>query len=226
MTDPDVSILTATYNAAEFVERPLESVRRQTVDDARIEHVVADDGSTDDTVEVVRRFDAPYLRVVETEHSGQWDTLNRAIEAARGEYLVVLDADDEFLPELVERLAGVLDGSPDADFAYSDYYEQPVDGDRIVVDTGVDVMNTITVGVMHRAEHVERFGGFDPELYHAEYDLLLQYLDAGLDGRHVPEPLFVYHRRADSRTGDDAAVRTGLAELRERHGEGVEIREY
>lgn len=141
MGEPDVSVVTATYDAAEFVERALESVRQQTIDHRRMEHVVVDDASTDGTTECVRAFDAPYLRLVETErNTGPWRALNRGIEVARGEYLVVLDADDEFHPTLVERLTAVLDDSPDVDFVYCDYHEQFPDGERVEVDTGADIM--------------------------------------------------------------------------------------
>lgn len=79
---------------------------------------------------------------------------------------------------------------------------------------------------MHRVENLERFGGYDAGMIHAEYDLLLRYLDAGLDGHHVPEPLFVYHRREDSLTADDQLLEAGIAELREKYGKDVEIRDY
>lgn len=227
MSRPDVSVVTSTYNAAEFVERALESVRGQTIDHERIEHVVVDDGSTDETVSIVKSFDAPYLRLVETgTNSGATETLNRGIEEARGTYVVALDADDEFLPELVERMVDVLDSNPKVDFVYSDYYEQDRDGERVVVDTGEDILRTITIGIMHRRGVIERFGLYDPEMRFSEYDLLLRYLDAGLEGYHIPVPLFVYHRRAGSQTTDAEWVRAGAEELKEKWGADVTIREY
>lgn len=227
MGEPEVSVVTATYDSADYVERALESVRNQTIDDARLEHVVVDDGSTDETVSLVEAFDAPSLRFIRTErNSGPWRTVNRGIDAARGDYLVVLDSDDEFCPGLIERMADVLRNRPDTDYVYSDYLERSPDGERVEVDTGDDVLDTVAVGVMHRTDHLERFGGYDPEMIHAEYDLLLQYREAGLSGYHIPEPLFVYHRRTDSQSADSARVAAGLAELREKFGSDVDVREY
>lgn len=226
MREPDISVVAPTYNSAEYVERALESVRRQTIDHSRIEHVVVD-ASTDGTVDVVEAFDASSFRLLEKErNTGPWRALNRGIEVARGEYLVVLDSDDEFLPPLVERLVRVLDDSPDVDFAYCDYHEQFPHGERVQVDTGGDIVHTVAVGVVHRVDHLARFGGYDAGMVLAEYDLLLRYLDAGLDGHRVPEPLFVYHRREDSRTADDQLLEAGIAELSEKHGEDVWIRDY
>lgn len=225
-SSPDVSIVTAAYNAAEYVERALESVRRGTIDESRIEHVVVDDASTDETTAIVEAFDAPYVRLIENERNvGGTEACNRGIEEARGEYVVVLDS-DEFLPSLVERMAAVLTTRSNVDFVYCDYYEGFPDGEETVVETGADVLNTVKVGVMHRAEHLRKFDAYDPRVIFSEYDLLLRYLDAGLEGYHIAEPLFVYHRREDSCTSDDARVAAGKAELREKHGEDVRIRGY
>ncbi|WP_231186990.1 glycosyltransferase [Haladaptatus sp. DYF46] len=228
MTRPAVSIVTAAYNSAEYVERTLESVRRQTVGTERIEHIVVDDGSTDGTAAIVDSFEAPYLRLVESEENSGDGTVacNRGIERARGEYVVVLDSDDEFLPSLVERSLDALSTREDVDFVYTDYYERFPDGERKLVETGSDITKTVKVGTMHRTERLREFGSYDPDMIFAEYDLLFRYLDAGLIGYHVPEPLFVYHRRRNSQTGDRARVDAGKAELREKFGENVRIRAY
>ena len=228
MTAPTVSVVTAAYNATDYIERALESVRRQTMDEARIEHIVVDDGSTDETVELVESFESPSVRlVVNEENSGNGTVAcNQGIERARGEYVTVLDSDDEFLPSLVERSCGVLETHDDVDFVYSDYYEQFPDGTRKTVGTGSDIMNTVKVGMMHRTDRLRGFGSYDSGMIFAEYDLLLRYLDAGLDGYHVPEPLFVYHRRPDSLTGDGERVEAGKSELRGKYGEKARIREY
>lgn len=228
MSTPDVSIVTAAYNAAEYVERALESVRRQTIDHARIEHVVVDDASTDGTAAVVDGFDAPYLRLVERDRNSGDGTVacNEGIRRARGEYVVVLDSDDEFLPPLVERMADVLSTHRDVDFVYADYYEQFPDGERVRVNTGEDILDTVKVGIMHRTERLREFGLYDPEMVFSEYDLLLQYRRAGVTGHHVPEPLFVYHRRRGSYTSDDARVDAGREELRQEFGEDIQVRDY
>ncbi|WP_458191187.1 hypothetical protein [Haladaptatus sp. NG-WS-4] len=115
---------------------------------------------------------------------------------------------------MVERASEILTDRSDIDFVYTDYYEQFPDGMREIVETGTDIMNTVKVGVMHRTDQLRQFDVYDPDMIFAEYDLLLQYLDAGLDGYHIPDPLFVYHRRRDSQTGDRAHVEAGKEELR------------
>ncbi|WP_423746388.1 glycosyltransferase (plasmid) [Haladaptatus sp. SPP-AMP-3] len=228
MTAPDVSIVTAAYNSAEYIERALESVRRQTVGTDRIEHIVVDDGSTDETASIVESFEAPYLRLVENEENSGNGTVacNRGIERARGEYVVVLDSDDAFLPSLVERSFDAFSTREEVDFVYTDYYERFPDGERELVETGGDITKTVKVGTMHRTDRLEEFGLYNPEMIFAEYDLLFRYLDAGLAGYHVSEPLFVYHRRRNSQTDDSTRVEAGKSELREKFGENVRIRAY
>ena len=228
MSTPTVSVVTAAYNSAEYIERALESVGGQTMDERRIEHIVVDDGSTDETVELVESFESPSVRLIEKEKNSGNGTVacNRGIERARGEYVTVLDSDDKFLPTLLERSCEILETNEGLDFVYPDYYEQFPDGERRVVETGEDIMNTVKVGMLHRTDRLHEFGSYDSEMIFAEYDLLLRYLDAGLDGFHVPDPLFVYHRQSNSVTSDSKRVKAGKAELREKYGEDIRIREY
>ncbi|WP_458191189.1 glycosyltransferase family 2 protein [Haladaptatus sp. NG-WS-4] len=82
MTSPDVSIVTAAYNSADYIERALESVRQQTIDDSRIEHIVVDDSSTDETAAIVESFAASYVRLIENEQNSGNGTIpcNQGIE--------------------------------------------------------------------------------------------------------------------------------------------------
>lgn len=226
MTSPDVSIVTAAYNAADYITRALESVRRQTIETSRIEHIVVDDGSTDETAAIVDSFEAPYVRLIENEHNSGNGTIacNQGIARARGEYIVILDSDDAFLPSLVGRKADVLLTHDDVDFVYPNYYEQFPDGNRETVETGADILKTVKVGMMHRTDTLRLFNLYDPDVIFAEYDLLLQYLDANLTGYHIPEPLFVYHRRRDSETGDRERVEAGVEELKEKYDQDIQIR--
>jgi hypothetical protein len=127
---------------------------------------------------------------------------------------------------LGEREADILTAHNEVDFVYPDYYEQFPDGTREIVRTGDEIMKTVKVGMMHRADHLQRFNLYDPEMIFAEYDLLLRYLNAGLTGYRISDRLFVYNRQRDSQTGDSARVKDGKEELKDKYGENAQIRGY
>ncbi len=101
---PLVSILMANYNYGRYIGEALHSALRQTY--PHFEVIVCDDGSTDDSREVVARFcdTDTRIRLVTKENGGLASALNCAFAAAQGEIICLLDADDIFLPEKLERV--------------------------------------------------------------------------------------------------------------------------
>jgi hypothetical protein len=94
-----VSVITTTYNAEPYVEQCIRSVLAQSFEDW--EHIVVDDGSSDRTLEIVRSFQDPRIRVLPLEHRGLGalaETFNAGLAMARGNLIGVLDGDDAWLP--------------------------------------------------------------------------------------------------------------------------------
>jgi len=100
-TMPTISIVTATYNAAALLPRLVASLKAQT--DKDFEWVVADGGSTDDTVKIVEEAKASLRQVVLTSQPdfGIYDALNRGVKLAQSTYYIVLGADDTLEPNAV-----------------------------------------------------------------------------------------------------------------------------
>ena len=98
--EPRVSTIIPVYNGARTVSRAIESVLSQTYDNTEL--LVIDDGSTDDTASVISaRF--PHVRCLRQANSGPAVARNRGVEAAIGEYIAFLDADDRWMPEKLQR---------------------------------------------------------------------------------------------------------------------------
>ena len=97
---PDVSVIIPVYNRAAMVKDALKSVLSQTLTD--IELIVVDDGSTDDTLEVLGSFSDPRLKVLSGKRKGVAAARNRAAMVSEGRYLAFLDSDDLWLPEKLE----------------------------------------------------------------------------------------------------------------------------
>lgn len=103
-----VSVLIATYNCARFLPQCLESVSAQTRQPDEV--IVVDDGSEDNTAEVMRRF--PAVRYIRAEHGGKSAAFNRAVSEATGDILCHLDADDYWMPSKLERVCQELGDKP------------------------------------------------------------------------------------------------------------------
>jgi glycosyltransferase involved in cell wall biosynthesis len=111
MESPRATVMIGTWNDADVLPRAIESVLSQTLEE--LELLVLDDGSEDETEQVVRGFADPRVRYLKLPHQGIAATLNRGLSDARSDIVVVLDADDWCLPERVERQVAVLESQPD-----------------------------------------------------------------------------------------------------------------
>jgi glycosyltransferase involved in cell wall biosynthesis len=116
-----ISIITATYNAAAFLPRLIESLIRQT--DQDFEWIVTDGGSTDGTIELVEKSKLILKNVVihNQYDFGIYDALNRGIKISTSDFYVVLGADDELLPNGVHTFKIERDGEA-ADLITFNYY--------------------------------------------------------------------------------------------------------
>lgn len=110
MSRTRLSVVMASYNHDAFVRQSIESVLGQSFSD--FEFVITDDGSRDATVEAIRTFRDPRIRLdVFAENRGAVDALNDAIVRSSGEYVAVLNSDDYFLPDKLARQAAYLDAN-------------------------------------------------------------------------------------------------------------------
>jgi glycosyltransferase involved in cell wall biosynthesis len=118
VTRPLVSIILPTYNRARFLPEAFTAIAAQTLTDWEL--VVVDDGSTDDTPDVVHAatLGRP-LRYVPQANGGAYAARNTGLDHATGEYIAFYDSDDLWLPRHLERLAGALARHPEVAWAYA-----------------------------------------------------------------------------------------------------------
>jgi glycosyltransferase involved in cell wall biosynthesis len=179
---PLVSIVIPCYNHGHFLPEAVESALSQTYQ--RIEVVVVDDGSRDNTAEVVARYRD--VRCVRQENRGLAGARNAGFHASRGEYVLFLDADDRLTPTAIEGHLSCFAKHPEAGFVVGDIDHISLDGSYArsprwpVLEANQyeellkvnHVANTIAV--MFRRSVIERVGGFKPFCSPAEdYELLL-----------------------------------------------------
>ena len=113
-----ISVVTPVYNREDCVVRCLESVAAENCGGGRVEHILADDGSTDRSAEIVERFAAthPDVRLVRLPRNmGPNAARNAAIAAASGDFVLFIDSDDSLAPGAVEFIEAVMDREPGYD---------------------------------------------------------------------------------------------------------------
>lgn len=116
---PLVSIVTPTFRQGLFIEQTIQSVRAQSYQ--RIEHIVVDGGSTDDTVDILRRYEDMYdLHWLSEPDRGMYDGVNKGMALARGEILAYLNSDDLYFPWTVETAVRHLLRPSSAAIVYGD----------------------------------------------------------------------------------------------------------
>lgn len=99
-----VSIITVTYNSASTIKNTLESVSAQTYSD--IEHIIIDGLSTDNTLDVVKKFGEKVSTIISEKDSGMYDAMNKGIRSATGDVIGILNSDDYFSSnDIVENIA-------------------------------------------------------------------------------------------------------------------------
>jgi glycosyltransferase involved in cell wall biosynthesis len=113
-----VSVVVASYNHARFLDRRMESLLAQTYQ--HLEIIVIDDRSLDNSVEVLRKYEAhPIVRLISRETNGGWVAVsNQGAELARGEFLLFANCDDSCEPHMIERLVTSLNANPAAGLAF------------------------------------------------------------------------------------------------------------
>ncbi len=194
--EPLVSVVTVCLNAGAHIRNALESVAAQTY--PRVEHIVVDGGSTDDTMAIVREFEegrSPRLRWISEPDNGLYDAMNKGVAMATGALIGTLNADDSYEPDSIERVVRAWRERPDAGVIYGDLRAIDAEGHSWVLE----VPDTVTVAQMrttmtlhHPATFLsagvyESLGDYDTRYrIAADYDLLLRALEAGVRFKRVP----------------------------------------
>jgi glycosyltransferase involved in cell wall biosynthesis len=142
MLAPQISVVTAVYNGEKYLQEVIESVLSQHHDD--FEYIVVNDGSTDGTAGILEKHlsaNPDRLTVLSQSNSGEAEAVNNGINLARGEFVVIVSADDPLLPGHLAKLSQVLHDNVAVVVAYPDWEVIDENGNptRIVITLDYDV---------------------------------------------------------------------------------------
>lgn len=205
MSVPLVSVIIPAYNASATIVATLESVLKQSFEGFEI--IVVDDGSTDDTADVVKSLQDHRIRYIYQENAERAAARNRGIVEARGQYLAFLDADDLWMDQKLEKQLFVFKDNPSVSLVYSDLiYFDALTGEDII-QYGQKLFKLYRGSVLPQLLKVcfiqsptplikrtvlEKMEWFDPSLPPTEdWDLWLR-IAARSFIDYVPEPLARY----------------------------------
>ncbi len=126
---PLVTIVTPSFNQGNFIEETILSVINQ--DYQNIEYIVMDGGSTDETLDILKKYD-DRIHWFSEKDNGQTDAINKGFHRAKGDILAYLNSDDTYLPGAISRAVHYLtQENPDAQFVYGEGYHITAEGKRI-----------------------------------------------------------------------------------------------
>lgn len=201
---PRVTVITPAFNRADYLDEVIRSVLEQGYPD--LEYIVLDDGSTDGTRDVLRRYEG---RIVAASHPnmGETGTVNRGFSMARGDILGVVNSDDPLRPGAVRTIVDRMEADRGLLAVYPDF--DMIDAQGRVIETlrppdyrYLDMLRWHRClpgpAAFFRREVVDRLGGRDPGFrYVADFDFWLR---AGLLGpfERLPEVLATFRVHEDS----------------------------
>jgi glycosyltransferase involved in cell wall biosynthesis len=142
MNETLVSVVMPVFDGARHLAEAIEGVLAQTY--RPVELIVVDDGSSDDSAEIARRY-APSVRVLVQSHEGCGSARNRGAEVASGAYLGFCDADDRYPPDRLRRQLTALTSSPDLDGVFGELAE------FVSPDLGEDVTSQLRAPIETRS---------------------------------------------------------------------------
>lgn len=214
-----ISVLIPAYNAARYIQQTLESVSAQT--HAHLEIIVVDDGSRDETPDILSRYQQtePRLRVIQQANGGISTALNTGLAGARGRFVARIDADDLMVPERLELQHRFLTDHPDLGFCASSMdfideagtkigeYDAPIANlaelDETIAQRKIFSFTHPTV--MFRRSSLAAIGDYRAEFEPCEdLDLFLRLIEAGLPGVAMRERLSRYRLHGNSISGRNA----------------------
>jgi glycosyltransferase involved in cell wall biosynthesis len=203
---PAVSVLIPTYNQAAYLPAAIESVLQQTWSD--LELIVVNDGSTDQTRRVLRRFESePRIRITHQENKKLPGALNTGLRQARGEFLTWTSSDNLMLPTMLETLVKALRLNPEVSLVYADWELINRDANVLGVIRTLDYdpyllmrTNYINACFLYRRICQDEVGFYNANYLHVEdWEYWLR-LSERFQMMHVPQVLYQYRVHPDSLT--------------------------
>ena len=202
-----LSVIVPSYNYGAYIAECLDSVMAQSF--RHWECIVIDNGSTDNTATVVKAYEAKDSRIRYhfTEQKGVSFARNKAVELSRGEYILPLDADDKIDPTYLEKAIAILSTRPELKLVYCDAeLFGAFSGKWVLPEYSLRdllIENSIFCSALYRKADFYAAGGYNENMKEGfeDWDFWIRMLQGGEPVYKIPEALFYYRMRLNSRNG-------------------------
>ena len=227
---PQVSIIIPVYNDESHVADAIESALAQT--SASVEVIVVDDGSTDGTADILKRYE-DRIAIVSQENQGPSAARNKGIRMSRGEYVSFIDSDDFITPEKSALQAGMLDKDPKVGLCYGVCQAIDSRNGRVIKTTrpghGISDRRKApfpphypTLAFTVRREWLDKVGGYDESIRRSmDTDLRFKLWAAGCTFMAHSDLVGTYRIRVGSLSGDPVTQWHTHLKVAERHIEAM-----
>ncbi|MBU0485004.1 MAG: glycosyltransferase [Proteobacteria bacterium] len=194
MVNLKISIITISYNSAQYIEQTIQSVVSQTCQDK--EYIVVDGGSTDGTIEIIKKYEGKIDKWVSGPDKGIADAMNKGLALASGDFVMFLHSDDYFVDEFVLSTAASHLSAGYEIFLFNIFLSNNGES-RLTRPRGLNWWMNLKTGVFHQSaisarSLFERIGNFDTGFRIAmDYDFFLRAYRAGAHAKIIDFPLSV-----------------------------------
>ena len=200
----DTSVIITNFNNKNYLGRAIRSCLKQSLERDRYEIIVVDDGSKDESREVIKSFRG-IVPIYLKHNVGVARASNEGIKRALGAFVIRVDSDDYISEHALLFMTEILLANPDVGFVYPDHIYVD-ENERFVKRVDLDTIPKIKrhgAGIMFRKSNLEAIGLYDAKFRNAEdYDLLTRYFK-NFDGYHLRLPLYRYRQREGTLSGKD-----------------------
>jgi glycosyltransferase involved in cell wall biosynthesis len=211
MSVPSLSIITPSYNQGAYLEDTLRSVLNQRY--PRLEYIVVDGGSTDDSVQIIRGYESELAYWVSERDDGQVEAINKGLQRATGDIVAFINSDDTYLPGAFQAVSDFFNRHPDCDWLCGDTVVFGEGHETKLVRARVPRSAAQCLSWAYQAPQPGMFwkrallrGGFNPRWrYCFDHEFYVRLLLAGHRCQHLPVPLATYRLHASSKTVAEAS---------------------
>jgi glycosyltransferase involved in cell wall biosynthesis len=214
---PKISVVTPSFNSIHTIQATIESVAGQ--DYPQVEHIVVDGGSTDGTVELLKKH--PSLKWISEKDEGHYHAMDKGTRMASGEVVAILNADDCYRPGALREVAAAFEKHPDWDGLFGDIVFVDGEGqeifrreeamfDRQIIRFGHNMVNHQTL-FLKTAVYL-RLGGYRYKDFKncCDYEYVMRLIKADCKIGHIPVYVVDY-RYHDHGQSADVRVRANMA---------------